>query len=309
MPSLIVPNDIKNLDLFLQNQIPAVQRAIQHELPKGLDKFYTARLLDLYIKKTNKILEQVELSMEALLPGVEPTNIDTVIRALASGEIKKSYNEFNQLFAMVTSSDRRLVSNEGMHLIDALQQGADVALRSKKTLEHRLTAARAAREALSLSPNEEAKVYLNIKSVYAEQVRNRKWYQHDAVKIISLILFPILFPLYFLWKSHREAENIQCNEHNLTDKRISRKSRQHFKQHVNTINGRQNTFFTGKNFGNDSGAEPPPYLTKHKKARNEFFREHKEWFFGTKSVKNSDIDWVLKSKEDDDNLRLSLGIK
>ncbi|MDI9819023.1 MULTISPECIES: hypothetical protein [unclassified Legionella] len=308
MPSLAVPTDIKTLDSFLQNEASTVQLAIQEALPKSLDKFYMARLLDLYIKKINKQIKQHDLLIETMFPGVGAAELDKKWGAFARAE--NSFIQINELLTTASSPDQFIVAPEGIDLVSQLEEKATTALQIKKTLERKLTAAQLARKALSLSPNEEARVYRNIESVYAEQVRNRKWYHHGGVAVfLSIIILPISPLIYYLWKKQRNTENIQPNKHTLTDKRISRISRQHFKEHVNTV--RERSFTTLKPLAGYD-APPPKFLTKHKKARNEFFRKHYEWRLGgtsMTSVENNDIDWVLNSKEEDENLRLSLGIK
>jgi len=178
----------------------------------------------------------------------------------------------------------------------------------KVELKNLLSSYEIACNAVELTNIEEGKLYSDIDRLYAEQVKNRKWYQRGEIAVaFAIILFPLAPFIYRFWKNDRDKEEIQINPHRLAD--TTGKIRQHRKKFklfaYDFILSHQDKYITEKNQINNN--PDTYYVTKHKKERDKFFLKHT--FFRKKDLNRKDVDWVRQSKREDEELRLSLGMQ
>lgn len=316
---LLASLQTQNIEAIFSASFHIDKREKQLPQSKAKNKYYKARLIDLRLKHIEKEQKQLELQIEGLLPGpLSKEEREESLKANATGKIEELFQALGQYqqdptFNSAISSSMRSTCQVALGLRTKLNQ-SKAALMDEKAK-------------LGLTEAEKTSLYKNIEALYQEQVQNRPWYLHDIVGYISMIIPP----LYFLWKDERNKEAIQLNPHDETQKKISRNVRQSFKKHINTLEGMEGAYITKKGKGGHYDAPPPKYITTFKMQRNAFFEKHKEWYRSVapkpdffeqqeptsptkfspkkKYVEQQDIDWILKSKEEDQELRLNLGIR
>jgi hypothetical protein len=294
MPKLNVPKKTTELKAFFEQDTADIIKSVQEAIHERRDKQFMARLFDLHMKKTNKLIESVMVD-----GNVVPENVTTREELIECRAMTTNYQEGN--------IEEALTKLNVYFTPEIIKRNADQWIMFNKIKRDR-QAVQAARNTLALSPDEEENVYRSYDSIYKEQVQKRKFYHHDLVGV----LLRVIPPLHALWKQRRnETENIHRNEMDYGNYNTSRNNRMNFKKAIiNEVPAISGGIFFIKCIICDTKI-PPKFVTKHKDHRNQFFSTHRYNYFDRLPDKaiSEDLSWGKESKEADEQLRVEIGIR
>ncbi|MDR3504194.1 MAG: hypothetical protein P4L79_16630 [Legionella sp.] len=273
-----------------------IENNIQKWITKSADKIYAARFLDLELKKIGKALKNLELSVKERQQEAEKRSAsgDPLLQlqnGIASVHQQQG-NYLNYLANQLQPGLRIYRSSEELY--------AEKVKKMKEQLDDTFLRLNIARAAIKLNSTEKMALYPTLFSIYQEQVAKRKWYQRGSVALFfSIILFPLSPIIYYLWKNERSKEMIQANPQTMSERNLIREHRKAFKE---AANGEKLHFFTKKDDA-EQHDEIPEYVTKYKLERDQFYLKAR--FFASKS----DISFIKNSKDNDNEFKLSMGMR